>query len=288
MCTLESSPSNPHSPQAEIAELARGASNLSSLTRKLTHCFRLAETSAKTDQVLKELAITKKEVEITKKELGITKKELGITKKQLALTKRALARILNRELSQLKNSLADLNVILPFELFDRIMKAVDQDIKAQLTPEDLTLMEVTKCNWIGAFIDIQTGVSDVAITREVRAVANKVYAALSREDLALFLYARHAARHLGLQKRYALWHPIPTLEYAKVALATFAAMDGTMFDVSLNVQYAQDFVASHTSTCPSGISLFLDSAWDPRERIEVEIAEVEADLAEVEQMASVV
>ncbi|KAJ7778186.1 hypothetical protein B0H16DRAFT_1846203 [Mycena metata] len=71
-----------------------------------------------------------------------------------------------------------------------------------------------------------------------------------------------------------------SLTYAEAALAE---CQRTVDGVTLDVRYAYDFLAAHASA-PSYDTLFFVGGRDPREGIQSEIAEVEAEVAELERV----
>ncbi|KAJ7778180.1 hypothetical protein B0H16DRAFT_1683495 [Mycena metata] len=263
-----------------VSQQVEDAQERSSLRKSILEETRreLAQLAAKTDFAIKSAElVTEKAVSATKKAESATAMAESATKKA-ASCQEALLCDWRQRIIHLRKSLVDLNAVLRFELFDRLMKAVDKDVKLHLSADELNLVRAAKCNWVGSFIDFQTCTVPTAITLEVRAVANKAYAVLSREDFALFVYARHVARHVGKEVQHALQHPTPTVEYAKIALATFAAADGSISAECLDLEHAQKVVEMHTMPDRLNMLLFLGAGQDPREEIEDEIARLEYQL----------
>ncbi|KAJ7778174.1 hypothetical protein B0H16DRAFT_1448839 [Mycena metata] len=237
--------------------------------KALTYPSRIAEISAKINLALEVAALARKDTELALKQTELALKDSELALKQTKVIRQALTYTAKSKLARLQESLDELSTVLRFELFDRIMQAIDQDFKAQLSHTEIASLKAAKCNWVGCFIDSD----DLALTPthgQLRTIARKASPALPPPTLALFLYARRAAR-LGLRDRHARrWARVPlSLTYTGAALA--AECQRT------------DFVAAHAST-PSYDALFFVGGRDPREGIRSEIAEVEAEVAELERV----
>ncbi|KAJ7778166.1 hypothetical protein B0H16DRAFT_1711700 [Mycena metata] len=232
---------------------------------------RIAEISAKINLALEVAALARKDVQLVRQDmaLGLKESEWALKEdtalamlKQTKVIRQARTYTAKPKLARLQESLDELSTVLRFELFDRIMQVIDQDFKAQLSYVEIASLKAAKCNWVGCFVDSD----DLVLTPgQLRTIARKASTALPPPTLTLFLYAHRAAR-LG-----------------SATDTPGAECQRTVDGVPLDVLYAQEFVTAHASAA-SYDALFFIGGRVPREGIRSEIAEVEAEVAELERV----
>ncbi|KAJ7661661.1 hypothetical protein B0H17DRAFT_1094112 [Mycena rosella] len=191
---------------------------------------------------------------------------------RLALRDRHRAGVIDAEVARLTESLQDMNLVLRYEVLNRIMKALDWDVMSQLSEDDVDLLKNTKSAWVGALIDVYCNSYDAS--PEVQVIAVQACQSLSAADIQLFLFCREAAYQYRKESRHGLQHPTPTVDYAHQIMATMA---GDMGGYQLDPRFVHTFI-DHAANSSRDQPLFsMEDDRDPRRQLENDISNLECE-----------